>query len=138
MDITLHGHIDQYGNIRFDDESARRALLQPYNGRAVTVIIRDRQRRRTNKQNRYYWKVIIGTIAQYTGDEPERIHDALRLKFLYEPAVVEGGLDYIGRTSTMTTAEFREYVERIRIWALDTLGINLPEPNEEEITDEAV
>lgn len=133
MELTLDAHIDHHATIKFEDEVQRAMLLAPYVGKKVTVTVKQRRKRRTNPQNKYYWKVVVGTIAGFTGDEPERIHDALRLKFLREPAVVEGGLDYIGRTSSMTTAEFNDYVERIRVWAFESFNIYLPKPDETEI-----
>jgi hypothetical protein len=97
----------------------------------VEILIRMQKyyRLRTDPQNKYYWGVIIKILQEYTGeDERDRIHDALKEKFIDK-------LDVLGErvskgTSNMSTVEFEEYASEIRQWASRDLNCYIPEPNE--------
>lgn len=83
---------------------------------------------RSDKQNSYYWAVIVTTLANNFGYSPEEMHDALKLQFL---RVVEPGKpDRTRSTAELSTIEAEEYYETIRAWALTEYGINIPLPNE--------
>ena len=90
---------------------------------------------RSNKQNRYYWPVVVGTIADHTGHTPQEIHEILRAQFLPAYQVKIGEHEYIISKSTteLTTVEMENYLSRIRSWASTELGCYIQEPNEEII-----
>jgi len=92
---------------------------------------------RTNAQNRYYWGVVVNAIAEETKNDPDAIHEVLKAKF--NPITVtfandkgeivdeiEGG----GSTASMTLDVFAEYVDHVKNWARDFLGITIPEAGE--------
>ena len=73
---------------------------------------------RSNKQNNYYWKCIVLPIGDYLGYYKWEMHELLKVSFLADTS------------KELTAKEFNEYCEKIRIWALQDLGINLMLPNE--------
>ena len=77
---------------------------------------------RSNGQNKYYFGVVVDMISEETGNEPEETHELLKMRFL-KP---------MGKRNTteLTTQEFKIYIERIQIWAAQTLNIVIPDPNE--------
>ncbi len=83
---------------------------------------------RSNKQNRYYWKIIIGYIAEYTGYTPNEVHKGLAGKFLCDYTISE--LPRVRSTSELTTSEFEEYLERCRVFGAEFFGLDIPMPNE--------
>lgn len=95
-------------------------------------IVRDRDNR-SNRQNKYYWGVIIKMISDYTGFFPDEVHEILKGKFLsYEKVITHTGQEV---TLSMSTAEldkydFEQYLEKCRIFAAGELDLIIPLPNE--------
>jgi hypothetical protein len=38
-------------------------------------------------------------------------------------------MDIVMSTSNLTTGEMTEYIEHVRKWAMDTLDLDIPDPN---------
>ena len=97
------------------------------------VEIKRFQKARSLNQNRYYWKYVVGEISAFTGFTKDEAHEALRMLFLREDKVIRATGESIPAsrsTTDLTTAEFEEYCEQVRIWALNTLDVYIPLPNE--------
>ena len=98
-------------------------------------IISPEKVQRTNQQNRWYWLCIVGIPAKDIGYTNEEMHEAYKYLFLQKrnergeicsPMTVQS-------TSSLTTIEFTEYVEKCRQWAAQN-GCVIPDP--QEIFDE--
>ena len=104
--------------------------LLPLRGQTVEITIEKRKKRRTDSQNSYYWGVVIKMIADTCGyrtsEEYAGIHSELKQKFLPKT----GRLKIAKSTSLLNTAEFNQYIEDVRRWAAEELGIYIPDPNE--------
>ena len=91
---------------------------------------------RSNQQNKYYWAVIVKTLSEETGYEPDEIHEIIKHKFLTKHVLMQSksgktiSASFNNSTSSLDTKEFEELMSKIRIWASSQLGIWLPEPNE--------
>ena len=83
---------------------------------------------RSNLQNRYLRGWIYTPIAEYSGNTPEEVHSIMGIQFL-KAKTSSWKADYIRSTTTLTTAEFAEYTEKIRNW-MTTFGLYLPTPEE--------
>jgi hypothetical protein len=98
-------------------------------GQDVEISIGRRQKKRSNRQNRYYWKVIVGALREAMGcTTQEEAHDVLRLHLLVEHH--DQGPATIKSTAKMTTAETEEYYERCRQVIAEWYGVYVPLPNE--------
>ena len=91
---------------------------------------------RSNQQNKSYWKLCVEPLSNYLeGYTKEEVHDLLKFKFLSEVRYVKnrsGMMEEVKVTKStvsLSTVEFNEYMENIRIWA-SQLGCWLAEPNE--------
>lgn len=86
---------------------------------------------RSERENRYYWPVVVGILAEETGNTPLGMHEVLKWECNeHQTAVVNGKRYEIPKTTTeMTTGEFEEYLTRCRAWASDQ-GYFIPLPNE--------
>lgn len=83
---------------------------------------------RTNEQNRYLWWWVYGTISKEVGeDDLEYIHYVMGSRFLTQHDKKE---PYIKSTTKLNTAEFSDYVEKIRKFMLERLNIYIPTPEE--------
>lgn len=96
------------------------------------VKIEKYKKQRTTPQNSYYWGVVLKYISDETGFSVEEMHEVLKFKFLQKSKVTKGGQleTYIQSTSELTTEEFEEFLDKVRLWSINFLGLNIPLPNE--------
>jgi len=96
-------------------------------GKRINVIIQSERKTRSNDQNRYLWGVVYDFISAETGHDNEEIHEIMRHQFLMTHTDIG---DYPKSTTKLSTVEFMEYIEKIRVWAGEYLGIRIPLPHE--------
>lgn len=119
-----------------------------------TYLVNIKQYRdsRSNRQNRYYWGVVIKMISEETGMDEMEVHETLKKKFIQQREYIltkSDGKYYACFQDTaemiptseleeyykkkgskdLDTKEFKEYIEKIHIWAADFLGLNIPDPD---------
>ena len=92
---------------------------------------------RSSQANRFYWGVVIQALHELTGYTPEELHDLMKAKFLPKHLAFTDGNGAVveqfvlgGSTRGLDTIEFYAYVEQIREWASESLGLYIPDPNE--------
>jgi len=84
---------------------------------------------RSQRQNRYYWGVVLKTIGDVLGYEPEETHQIFAEMFLsYE----KDNRKFVRSTATLKTNDMEDYLERVRRFAAMELSINVQLPNEPE------
>lgn len=123
-------------------DSARKKIVDAianYDGKDILVKITEAQKKRSDRQNRYYWGVIIPSIRQLMNDTwgndmtVMEVHEYLKRsvgKITKAIKLPEGGYDIITNSSTqLTTVEFEAYNERCRAYGAQN-GIAIPLPNE--------
>lgn len=87
--------------------------------------------KRSTRQNRYYWKILIGTLADFIGEHKDDVHEMMKAKFNTQSKQVAFEIiEYGGSSKRLTTVEFEQYQEEIRIWANREFALNIPKPNE--------
>lgn len=129
------GRVSDEGQLIFADPSAWRGALARHRGREVWVTVTRQQHLRSMSQSRYYWGVVVRDIADYIGEGREDTHEYLKAQHLPKRSVelLDGHkLEMPGTTTTLTAAEFAEYIESIRIWSAQFLGLSIPSPGEVE------
>lgn len=112
----------------------------------LVVSIDAEEKKRTQQQNRYLWGVVYKTIADndpgfFTGEQTaallknarlsvaDVIHEFCKQCFLPPVHVAVGeGMVLSPSTTRMTRQDFNAYVEDIRRWAADSLGVYVPDP----------
>lgn len=99
------------------------------------VTVRRLRATRSSQANRYYWGVVIALLAEHTGYTPEEMHEACKQLFVpkqLDLCSAEGEVVHTttmgGRTATLTTAQFTAYVDQVRRWAAEELGVETPDP----------
>ena len=80
-------------------------IYKEYAGQSVEITVQPLGTRRNSKQNRFYWKVIVGELSKDFGYTKGEMHKALKLKF------------DINSTAKLSVSEFRDYIESIIHWA---------------------
>ncbi len=131
--ITPNGHLPGKERLAFDD------LIRSLAGKKVTVRVALYQKKRSNRENRYYWGCVIPLVTQFFRDAGNMVdgddtHDFLKLRVgkLAQNIVTPDGevVKTLGSTAKLSTVEFEAYMLRIRAWAAE-YGLQIPEPNEE-------
>lgn len=102
-------------------------------GKVLAVEITRYSPKRSSNLNSYYWGVVVKTISEATGYEPEEVHELLASKFLPPREVAIGGETVMVRASTakLPTVEFMAYLEDCKRFAAQQLeGLYIPDPGE--------
>ena len=111
-------------------------VLRSLEGKRVVVSVREQKRRRSNDQNAYLWGVVYPAAVAMFRDagnmvDADDVHDfcKLRVAKLGQNIVTPDGevVKTLGSTAKLTTAEFSDYIERIRAWAAEFGCVN-PDP----------
>ena len=125
----LFGRVDALGRLVMDEPGSLARALAALRGREVQVLIEPKKKRRSDRQNAYYWGVIIEILSDHTGYSPEEMHEALKSKFLgfYDKKT---GLRVVSSSAEQDTVEFENYMSQIRAWASEN-DIFIPLPNEQ-------
>jgi len=92
------------------------------------VVIREHKKRRTNPQNAYYW-VLVTTLAQWSAETPEDMHELLAYRLLPVRHKELDGKIIALRTSTasLSTREFSAYVDQVQA-LIQSMGLTVPPP----------
>jgi hypothetical protein len=124
--------------IDFSNESERKLLyneLRKARGKNRITISKYR-RRRSDRQNRFYWPCAVVPFAEFLREQGEPItnemaHEMLKMKFL--PVVVQdakaGDLRCTRSTTELDTQEFNAYLDHVSKFLHDFFGIVTPEPD---------
>lgn len=107
-------------------------------GAPMMVEIKPYKRGRSTAQNRYYFGVVLKILGDYTGETPEDLHDYFKFRLLSGKEKIICGEMIPGTASTarLTTAEFSEYVDKIRAAAAQ-MGCVIPDPYEYGLDERA-
>jgi hypothetical protein len=106
----------------------------------VEIVIK-KKGKRSLQSNKYYWGCVLPEILhelKRLGNDfdADTIHEYLKQKFNSEKVVVEatGELIEIGKkTSELNQEEFGLYLDKVIMWAAQTLEITIPEPNSQAL-----
>ena len=99
-------------------------------GETHRVYVLDMRRQRSLSQNRYMW-FCYGVISDHTGIAAEDLHELCKHQFNMKTSMLGGEMyEFGGSTKLFSTQDMTTYLERIKAWALDSLGCYIPAPNE--------
>lgn len=109
-----------------------------------TIKVTKDKKVRSILQNAYYWGGVIPIIQEAMKEQwgevlpvtatKEYIHELLKGRYLfYEVCIPDTGevIKMPRSTTDLSTTEFNEYIDLCRMWAMENLGIDIPEPNQE-------
>ena len=123
------------------------AAIQNYEGQKVEITIEKARNKRTNPQNRWYWGVAVEMVSMRLLElgspmNKEDLHTLIKLavgkiepSLIYHEIVIESTGEIITQlksTSELTTTDFMAFKQHIQQWAVDTLDIQIPDPNEQQ------
>lgn len=137
MKVSIHSKVEG-GRLARNRRTLSNALRE-YEGKEITITIQRKKKTRSNQQNAYYWGAVLPIVKRAMRDAghtltQEDCHLMLRAKFLTKalPLGDDGEfIDHIRSTTELSTVDFLEYIEDIRMWCAEYLGVDIPEPNEQ-------
>lgn len=116
--------------INFDSHDQKRRLydtLKDQRGDMIVKIVRPKKRR-SIKQNKYYWGCVIKYLQEEIGEVSGLVvHEYMKAKFI---PWVKFEDDFKLSTADMTKEEIWDYIGLIREWALEFLNLLIPEPEQ--------
>ena len=129
-------HIIQAGNTYHISDLFKK-ILKLDSEKDYRVFVLDYKKIRSTQQNRYYWSCVVGELSHHTGYIPEEMHEILNHKFNLQTAyLVDEIIEYGSSTTLLNSKEFTDYIEKIKIWAINELNVKIPDPG--ELTDEVI
>jgi hypothetical protein len=95
------------------------------------------RRRRTDRQNRYYWPCFVQPFAEQLQAQGEAIsdddaHEILKTRFLRKSVIdlkTGEAFEYVRSTTELNTAEFNQYLDQCAAFLADYFNLQIPEPS---------
>jgi hypothetical protein len=98
------------------------------------VIVRKPKKkygRRSVRENRYYFGVIIKLSCEYTGFSRIEMHNVFKGMFLKRTIESKGKtFEIVMKSKELSTVEFEDYLSKIRMYMSSEHNVYLPLPNE--------
>ncbi len=107
-----------------------RRYLLTLDGSKCEIVVKKFRKKRTSPQNAYYWGVVIDILGKHFGYTPDEMHEAIKIEFL--SISHEGKPDTARSTKSLTTQEFNELIEIIKVWAATKFGVFIPDAEKVE------
>ena len=114
------------GKLKIYDRPHLDSVIDVLNGREVQFIVEERRKHRSIRQNAYLWGFVYTMIGDYCGYTTDEVHDAMKMLFLKK----EGKVMTLRSTTTLSTVEMIDYIDKIKQWASQELKIHIPDPDE--------
>jgi hypothetical protein len=127
MTKHYHCHVKD-GCLHIHDRAVFDEQVKSMEGKDVALTLGLFRHRRSDQQNRYYWGVVIKLLGDHFGYEPEEMHDALKLKFLFQSGM--GKPDTIRSSKKLNITEFMEYIDSCIRFAAEH-GVIVPDAGED-------
>src|SRR3990167_399857 len=105
-----------------------------HEGQDIRITLSQPTKGRSLNQNAYMWGVVYEMIASETGHSTEEIHEYMKAMFLPRHFIRLGKgnkeQQLTKSTTTLSTFEMEEYLEKVRAFAAMELSIRIPLPHE--------
>ena len=99
-------------------------------GSMIVIDYKKPKGQRSDRQNSYYWGVIIAMMCDETGYAKEELHNWLKICYQQETGIkIEE--DRLFSTTELDTKEAEEYYVYCRYIANEKLSLYIPLPNEQ-------
>ena len=124
---VFFGNVER-GRAVFADPSRLSLWLSTIEGQEFQCVIEKKKKKRSNRENGYYWAVIIPILSEHFGYSKNETHEALKHQFLLVHP--EGKPPYAKSTTKLSTVEMEDYLSKIRMTLSMDWELDIPEPNE--------
>ena len=117
-------------------EKAVKAIRELDDNESYDVRITKKRWKRSISQNNLYW-LWVTCIEHETGNDRNDLHEFFKARFLgfEEIKVLQYTVTRVISTTSKDTKRFKEYLDKIQLFASIELGIELPDPNDKYWSD---
>lgn len=132
------------GSLKIQNRKGLVEDLHHLEGKQLILTIERKKKTRSHPQNRYYWGCVVPIIrhglidAGWERDKigsSEQVHELIKHLFCKKIEVFNEDtgevLELPATTTQLSTTEMMEYIEDIKKWAAEFLGVYIPDPNEQ-------
>jgi hypothetical protein len=139
MIIKSTGTVGIDGALRLHKRKEFDNLLKDFKGSDVLITVSKKFKRRSVNQNSYYWGVVVTEIRDRLNELGHNVtldltHEMLKARFNVQESVNESTgevFSFPKSTTEMNTEAFCEYIDKIIIFAKQSLDIDILYPNEQ-------
>jgi hypothetical protein len=125
MNQVFHGKVEK-GKLIFDSLESFKKKIISLEGKKFELVLKGSKSRCTNSLKRYYFGVVLKTIANEIGyDDINELHVSLKYKIL--GGKIENGLIRVPSLADMDNNETTQYVNKVIIFAARDLNIYIPD-----------
>ena len=114
-------------------------VIKSLEGKDIIITIEKKRKKRSNPQNAYYWGIVLpmmqtgfyNNLGEHVGIQ--EAHEFLKGRFLFREVVNQelGEVIKLSKSTTeLSTIEWETYMDQIRAFSTEFLGINIPLPND--------
>lgn len=128
----FRARVNEQGQLQPREVGRWAGFLSRLRGKDVEVIVRPERKHRSLNANRYYWGVVAACGAEWSGHDPEELHEVWKGMFLprIQYVLPTGELvDRPGSTADLDTEAFSAFVNKVIRWLLEQ-GVNVPDSSE--------
>lgn len=142
MKRTFVGRCNDAGVWAFSSDENRALMthVATLAGKPIAVTIEEAKSIRSIKANNYYWSTVLPLLAKENEQTPEEVHDAMcamwlpneqkRIEFFNKMTGESLAVEVdTRRSSKLSGAPFYDFVERVRLWGVEFLGVITPPPD---------
>lgn len=136
--MDFNGKINEFGKLKLFNRSDLDNWIEQHKGQSIVLSVKSVKKKRSNDQNAYYWGVCVPLVQEamngfgnnFTKDV---VHEFLKKEFNFKEVEANEGnfIKVPDSTTDMTTTAFMDYILKIQQFAIDVLGIYIPDPNEQ-------
>lgn len=137
--LEYFGKVDNKGILKLYDKIGFSEDLREFHDKEVKIIV-ELKSKRSNEQNKYFHAVCVPIVRAHLLDlgwkearSKEWVKDYIKYHCLVREFVNEDTgetIKSLGKTSDLSTFEFKQFIEDIQQWASESLGLYVPDPGE--------
>ena len=137
--MEFAGKVDNNGGLRVMNRGLFDEAMSKLAGCDVVIEVSKKIHKRSSPLNSYYWSGVVPIVREALFDlghilTKDEVHQFLKMRFLKTDICSNDG-EVIGeriKSSTeLTNAGFLEYLEQIKQFSAEILGVYIPDPNEQ-------
>jgi len=106
-----------------ESKALLREALSTLKGEYIIKVVK-KSKVRSLQINKYYWAVCLKYISDFTGASTDYLHEVFKYRFIPE---VNFSDEFLLTTQDLTNEECWNYITKIREFALNELGVNIPD-----------
>lgn len=138
--VEIFADVRDDGTLSTGKRSEAHQAIKSFAGKRIRIKIERAFNKRSNSQNAYYWGVIVPILKEALIEigynearSAEWVHDFVKVNFLLDEKPDKDGVvrKVVRRTSGLSTSEFMDLISDLQQWAVENLGVIIPDPNEQ-------